>query len=123
MSSSMSKYLIAPAVIMLAAGLAVAQPAKKKAAAPAAATPAAAQPAAPADKPADKPAITLKAGDKAPAIKADKWVKGDAVTGFEKGKVYVVEFWATWCGPCKESIPHLTALQKEHKDVTIIGVA
>ena len=33
----------------------------------------------------------------------------DAVKG---KKVFVVEFWATWCGPCKVSIPHLTGLQK-----------
>jgi thiol-disulfide isomerase/thioredoxin len=33
-----------------------------------------------------------------------------------------VEFWATWCGPCRASIPHLTELQKKNKDVTFIGV-
>jgi hypothetical protein len=35
----------------------------------------------------------------------------------------VVEFWATWCGPCRATIPHLTELQKKHKDVTFIGVS
>jgi hypothetical protein len=35
----------------------------------------------------------------------------------------VVEFWATWCGPCRTSIPHLTDLQKKHPDVTFIGVS
>ena len=41
-----------------------------------------------------------------------------------KGKIYVVEFWATWCGPCRATIPHLTKLQKQYKkDVTFIGVA
>lgn len=65
----------------------------------------------------------LKAGDKAPALAVEKWVKGKDVASFEKGKVYVVEFWATWCGPCMQSIPHLTDLQKEYKDkVTIIGM-
>ncbi len=35
----------------------------------------------------------------------------------------MVEYWATWCGPCKVSIRHLTELQKEHKGkATIIGV-
>ena len=28
----------------------------------------------------------------------------------------VLEFWATWCGPCKTSMPHLTEIQKEYKD-------
>src|SRR5262249_1044222 len=34
-----------------------------------------------------------------------------------------VEFWATWCGPCRESIPHLKELQKKYKDVVFIGVS
>jgi thiol-disulfide isomerase/thioredoxin len=39
--------------------------------------------------------------------------------------VYVVEFWATWCGPCKTSIPHLTEVAKkfEKDGVKIIGVS
>jgi len=74
--------------------------------------------------PANSAAATrLEVGDKAPPISAEKWIKGEPITGFEKGKVYVVEFWATWCGPCKTSIPHLTELQKKYKDkdVRIIG--
>ena len=78
---------------------------------------------APAKQPEAAKAKKLSVGDKAPPLSIEKWVKGDEVTGFEKGKVYVVEFWATWCGPCVASMPHLSALQKEYKDrVTIIGV-
>ncbi|MBS0196609.1 MAG: TlpA family protein disulfide reductase [Planctomycetes bacterium] len=78
----------------------------------------------PADKSkAEAKKITLKAGDKAPTLAVSKWVKGDAVSGFEAGKVYVVEFWATWCGPCRASIPHLTELQKKNKDVVFMGIA
>jgi thiol-disulfide isomerase/thioredoxin len=87
----------------------------------------------PADKPKDdkakKPATqdgpTVFVGDKAPELQVAKFVKGDAVTGFEKGTPYVVEFWATWCGPCKESIPHLTELAKANKDkgLKVIGVS
>ncbi|MCE5323799.1 redoxin family protein [bacterium] len=68
-------------------------------------------------------AATLNIGDKPPALKVSKWVKGRPVSEFENDKVYVVEFWATWCGPCIQSIPHLTELAKEYKDkVTFIGV-
>src|SRR6218665_3455120 len=68
------------------------------------------------------PAPTV--GSPAPALKVAKWFKGTPVTELEKGKVYVVEFWATWCGPCKSSIPHVTKLQKQYKDkgLTVIGV-
>ncbi len=65
-------------------------------------------------------------GDKAPDLTADIWINGDAVNPAEPdGKtVYVVEFWATWCPPCKRSIPELNGLFEEYKDknVVIIGV-
>jgi thiol-disulfide isomerase/thioredoxin/tetratricopeptide (TPR) repeat protein len=71
-----------------------------------------------------QPAIGgLKAGDPAPPLKNGKWVQGEPVTSFEPGKVYVVEFWATWCGPCVDAIPHLNDLQKKYADkgVVVIG--
>jgi cytochrome c biogenesis protein CcmG/thiol:disulfide interchange protein DsbE len=41
------------------------------------------------------------------------------------GKVVLVDFWATWCGPCKKSIPHLIDLHDEYKDkgFAVIGVS
>jgi thiol-disulfide isomerase/thioredoxin len=70
-----------------------------------------------------QPEAELKVGDKAPAITVDSFIKGEEVKSFEAGKVYVVEFWATWCGPCVAAIPHLTELQHKHKDVVFTGVA
>ncbi len=64
----------------------------------------------------------LLVGDKAPRLEVSQFVKGEPIKQFESGKLYVVEFWATWCGPCRESIPHLTELQKKHNKVTFIGV-
>ena len=67
---------------------------------------------------------TLKVGSKAPGFKVAKWIKGEAVTEFAADRIYVVEFWATWCGPCKRSIPHLTELAAKMKDrVTVVGVS
>ena len=37
-----------------------------------------------------------------------------------KGKVVVISFWATWCGPCKEEMPHLQALYNEFKDKGLV---
>lgn len=68
----------------------------------------------------------LDVGLDAPSLSITKWIRGDAVDlASAKGKnVIVVEFWATWCGPCIASMPHLSELQKKHADkgLIIIGV-
>jgi thiol-disulfide isomerase/thioredoxin len=66
---------------------------------------------------------TFKIGDPAPAITPLSWIQGTPVTKYEPGRVYVVEFWATWCPPCIKAIPHLSALQKKYPDkLTVVGV-
>ncbi|GEM_PF-1479814 len=68
-------------------------------------------------------ASALKPGDPAPGIKAALWIKGAPVNSFRKGRIYVLEFWATWCGPCRASIPEVTKVAAAYKDaVTVIGV-
>lgn len=41
----------------------------------------------------------------------------------QKGKWVLINFWAPWCPPCLEELPGLDALQKQHKDLLVIGVA
>ncbi len=68
-------------------------------------------------------AVTLKVGDQAPKLQPSKWVQGEPVKEFQKGKAYLVEFWATWCPPCRASIPHVNEIQKEFqsKGLIVIG--
>jgi len=54
-------------------------------------------------------------GDKAPALAVETFIKGAPITVYEPGQVYVVEFWATWCGPCIRVFPHLSELQKKYE--------
>ena len=69
-------------------------------------------------------AAPAELGMAAPALSIDQWIKGKAVDlSAGKGRnIYVVEFWATWCGPCRTSIPHLTEMQKKFKDQNVIFV-
>lgn len=65
----------------------------------------------------------LTIGDPAPEMKYSKWLKGKPVKSFNRDRMYVVEFWATWCGPCVQAMPHLSELSKKYKDkATFIGV-
>ena len=76
----------------------------------------------------------LTIGDKAPALDIEHWLslggglegkdKFEKVTNFADDKVYIVEFWATWCGPCIASMPHLAEMQREYADrgVQIVSV-
>ncbi len=67
--------------------------------------------------------LSLNIGDSAPQLRVREWMKGTPVQRFEKGKIYVLEFWATWCQPCIASMPRLSVLAREFKEkVTVIGI-
>jgi thiol-disulfide isomerase/thioredoxin len=64
-------------------------------------------------------------GKPMPELKVDGWLNGKAVSAEDmKGKIVVVDFWATWCGPCLAAIPHNNELAKKHAadGVIIVGV-
>jgi thiol-disulfide isomerase/thioredoxin len=65
---------------------------------------------------------TLKVGDSAPKLQTGQWVQGEPVREFKKGTTYIVEFWATWCGPCRVSIPHLNEVHQRYKDKGLIVI-
>ena len=68
----------------------------------------------------------LRIGDQAPMPHLAEILKGNTdFKAFPEGKVTVMEFWATWCGPCRAGMPHISELQKKYADqgLTIIGVS
>ena len=74
--------------------------------------------------PSNAEEVGPKVGDAAPDLRVSEWIKGEPISRFERGRVYVVEFWATWCGPCIFAMPHLSEVQRQYMDkgVTVIAV-
>lgn len=72
------------------------------------------------------PAHAQKTGDAVTpeALQKLEWVQGEAPTAWEPGKLYILECWATWCGPCIAAIPHVDALYDKYKEkgLRVIGV-
>ncbi|GIM11718.1 hypothetical protein Vretimale_15151, partial [Volvox reticuliferus] len=68
-------------------------------------------------------------GTQCPLIRGLTYIKGDPLPIGVKSdalkRVFVIESWATWCGPCRTSIPHLTELQHKYlnKHVYIVGIS
>ncbi|MER8511117.1 TlpA family protein disulfide reductase [Mesorhizobium sp. M0894] len=57
--------------------------------------------------------MVLRIESPAPPIEVDDWLRGEPLTNFQPGKVYLVEFWATWC---VAAMPHLMQLQEKYQD-------
>jgi thiol-disulfide isomerase/thioredoxin len=64
----------------------------------------------------------LVVGDDAPRLEQGEYLRGEPVQAFEKGKVYVVEMWATWCGPCVQAMPHVAELQQKYADKGLVVI-
>ena len=64
-------------------------------------------------------------GKAPPEVSATKWLNSTKPVTLKdlKGKVVVVEFWATWCPPCRKSIPHLIELSKTYKNKGVVFVS
>ena len=68
---------------------------------------------------------TLNVGQEAPGFEVQT-ISGERMALSElKGKVVLLEFWATWCGPCRPEIPHLKEVQKKYggEDFQLVGIS
>lgn len=63
----------------------------------------------------------LKVGDPFPEL-ARFGLEGALPDGLQ-GKVVIIDFWASWCGPCKESFPAMNELQKQYGDQGVVIIA
>jgi len=70
-------------------------------------------------------AQALSVGDVPPPVTITDWVKGKPMDVFKdnKGKVIVLEFWATWCPPCIQLIPDNTEFYQKYKDKGLVFVS
>lgn len=66
-------------------------------------------------------------GTKCPELGGFTWIKGNptSIGGDAVGRVTAIAFWGSWCPPCRECIPHLTAIQKRYasRGVVVVGVS
>lgn len=57
-------------------------------------------------------------------ISGGEWLNSEPLTMEAlKGKIVVLEFWATWCPPCRTSIPHLAKLYEEYKEKNVVLIS
>ncbi|NII29513.1 TIGR03435 family protein [Pseudoflavitalea sp. X16] len=66
-------------------------------------------------------------GEKAPGLQLSEVVQGPALNTISleklKGKIVVLEFWTTWCGPCVAAFPHINELVEKYKDKPVVFIA
>jgi cytochrome c biogenesis protein CcmG, thiol:disulfide interchange protein DsbE len=70
------------------------------------------------------PAAALEVGEQAPELELATQGGGSFKLPKQPGKIVYVDFWASWCGPCRQSFPWMNAMQEKYKsqDFQVIGI-
>ncbi|WP_260686255.1 redoxin domain-containing protein [Rhizobium leguminosarum] len=61
----------------------------------------------------------ISIGSPAPSINVQHWLRGDPLSNFQLGKIYILDFFSTTCGYCGPVLSHLAQVQEEFSDMGV----
>ena len=75
------------------------------------------------EKPQVEEKVTIKEGTIAPPFTLKDLTGKEVSLADYRGKLVIIDFWATWCPPCKKELPHIQKIYDKYKDKEVIVLA